>query len=196
MNKKGILVKVKAAPEVGIFGMETPTAIGAVLGILIMVLITILLLRRRESDIVVVKTQKYDDVGWSENPVSATPPASEPVAVATAETAEIQNSGPPIPASGLPTGWTMEQWSYYGEQYLASLEIQPQAPPNPMESYPPAMSTPQYQNQPVMQSFDDVTPASNITNIEQTQQNDARIQEPAPTRASQQLSDLLDDLDI
>ena len=196
MNKKGILVKVKAAPEGGFLGMETPTAIGAVLGILIMVLITILLLRRRESDIVVVKTQNYDDVGWSENPVSATPPASEPVAVATAETVEIQNSGPPIPASGLPTGWTMEQWAYYGEQYLATQEIQPQAPPNPMESYSPAMSTPQSQKQPVMQSFDDVTPASNITNIEQTQQNDARIQEPAPTRASQQLSDLLDDLDI
>jgi hypothetical protein len=25
---------------------------------------------------------------------------------------------PPIPASGLPEGWTMEQWQYYGQQYL------------------------------------------------------------------------------
>ena len=26
--------------------------------------------------------------------------------------------GPPLPASGLPPGWTMEQWVYYGQQYL------------------------------------------------------------------------------
>ena len=26
--------------------------------------------------------------------------------------------GPPIPASGLPVGWTMEQWQHYGQQYL------------------------------------------------------------------------------
>ncbi len=25
---------------------------------------------------------------------------------------------PPIPETGLPTGWTMEQWQYYGQQYL------------------------------------------------------------------------------
>ena len=26
--------------------------------------------------------------------------------------------GPPLPAEGLPPGWTMEQWRYYGQQYL------------------------------------------------------------------------------
>ena len=26
--------------------------------------------------------------------------------------------GPPLPAGGLPPGWTMEQWAYYGQQYL------------------------------------------------------------------------------
>jgi hypothetical protein len=25
---------------------------------------------------------------------------------------------PPLPATGLPAGWTMEQWAYYGQQYL------------------------------------------------------------------------------
>ena len=29
-----------------------------------------------------------------------------------------RSHGPPLPASGLPDGWTMEQWSYYGQQYL------------------------------------------------------------------------------
>ena len=27
-------------------------------------------------------------------------------------------SGPPLPPEGLPAGWTMEQWSWYGEDYL------------------------------------------------------------------------------
>lgn len=27
-------------------------------------------------------------------------------------------AGPPLPATGLPPGWSMEQWVYYGQQYL------------------------------------------------------------------------------
>jgi uncharacterized membrane protein len=27
-------------------------------------------------------------------------------------------AGPPLPASGLPNGWTMEQWQHYGQQWL------------------------------------------------------------------------------
>jgi exonuclease VII small subunit len=27
-------------------------------------------------------------------------------------------AGPPLPAAGLPVGWTMEQWQHYGAQYL------------------------------------------------------------------------------
>jgi hypothetical protein len=29
--------------------------------------------------------------------------------------------GPPLPPSGLPEGWTMEQWSHYGQQYVESM---------------------------------------------------------------------------
>ena len=28
------------------------------------------------------------------------------------------NTGPPLPAEGLPEGWSMDQWTYYGEAYL------------------------------------------------------------------------------
>ena len=28
------------------------------------------------------------------------------------------SNGPPLPESGLPEGWTMEQWKHYGEQWL------------------------------------------------------------------------------
>jgi len=30
----------------------------------------------------------------------------------------IEYQGPPVPPAGLPVGWTMEQWQYYGQQYL------------------------------------------------------------------------------
>lgn len=32
------------------------------------------------------------------------------------------NPGPPLPASGLPVGWTMEQWAHYGQEHLDSLQ--------------------------------------------------------------------------
>jgi hypothetical protein len=28
------------------------------------------------------------------------------------------STGPPLPESGLPVGWSMEQWNHYGQQYL------------------------------------------------------------------------------
>ena len=28
---------------------------------------------------------------------------------------------PPLPPTGLPEGWTMDQWNHYGEQYVQSL---------------------------------------------------------------------------
>jgi hypothetical protein len=34
----------------------------------------------------------------------------------------LGNLGVPLPPTGLPVGWTMEQWSSYGQQYLDSME--------------------------------------------------------------------------
>ena len=34
-----------------------------------------------------------------------------------AQPPEVQ-TGPPVPAAGLPEGWTMEQWGHYGQQWL------------------------------------------------------------------------------
>ena len=33
-------------------------------------------------------------------------------------TTTSQPAGPPLPETGLPPGWTQEQWQYYGQQYL------------------------------------------------------------------------------
>ena len=30
----------------------------------------------------------------------------------------IDETYPPLPVSGLPDGWTMEQWKHYGQQWL------------------------------------------------------------------------------
>jgi len=43
---------------------------------------------------------------------STTSEPSEPVQQAPSE-------APPLPASGLPEGWTMDQWKWYGHEYLA-----------------------------------------------------------------------------
>jgi len=40
------------------------------------------------------------------------PQESEPIAAP-----EVIQS-PPLPESGLPEGWTMEQWQHYGQQWL------------------------------------------------------------------------------
>ena len=42
-------------------------------------------------------------------PPQSAPPAPSP---------SSQPSGPPLPATGLPAGWTMEQWGAYGAQWL------------------------------------------------------------------------------
>ena len=40
------------------------------------------------------------------------------------EVPELDNAttpeGPPVPESGLPEGWTMDQWKWYGQQWLDS----------------------------------------------------------------------------
>ena len=36
---------------------------------------------------------------------------------------EAIDTSPPIPQTGLPEGWTIEQWNYYGAQWLESRKI-------------------------------------------------------------------------
>ena len=55
--------------------------------------------------------------------VPSTPPPAVPAVPAqpvapSAPVAPAQPAGPPLPESGLPQGWTMEQWNAYGHQWL------------------------------------------------------------------------------
>ena len=65
-------------------------------------------------------------------PPSSGPPPSVPTAMPpqapeapksvpdiTAATEATPPTGPPLPESGLPAGWTMDQWNAYGEMWLA-----------------------------------------------------------------------------
>ncbi len=47
-------------------------------------------------------------------------PQSDNITVTTTQPTQVAEQGPPLPATGLPEGWTMDQWQYYGEQYLAT----------------------------------------------------------------------------
>ena len=104
------------------------TTIGSfiVVGLIIAISISIILIKRRrvneDDDIEIIK------------PVSGPPISGPPISIAnnnqiqsnnqvTTQNTDIsQNSdgqiSPPIPETGLPQGWTVEQWKYYGQQYL------------------------------------------------------------------------------
>ena len=46
-------------------------------------------------------------------------PDAEPANDAVVDAPQVQESqGPPVPASGLPEGWTMDQWKWYGQEWL------------------------------------------------------------------------------
>ena len=51
-------------------------------------------------------------------PLGMPPALPKPVAQAPVSTSKAAQSGPPLPATGLPAGWTMEQWNAYGHMWL------------------------------------------------------------------------------
>ena len=51
-------------------------------------------------------------------PTSMPTPAPSPAAAPAPAPAPVEDSAPPLPAGGLPAGWTMEQWKHYGQQWL------------------------------------------------------------------------------
>ena len=61
------------------------------------------------------------EAGTAPAPAPALQPDPSPVPSPAPATA-----GPPLPASGLPPGWSMEQWAFYGERWLEA-----NAPPTP-----------------------------------------------------------------
>ena len=82
--------------------------------------------------VLVLKSRKKSKVGELPMPVFES--------ITTPLTALI-HSEPPVPAEGLPIGWTMEQWTHYGEQWLSQNTVA--AIPDLVQYQPSLMSSPQ-----------------------------------------------------
>ena len=57
-------------------------------------------------------------LGRRRGPGAQQMPPALPSASGLPVAAPIVPAGPPLPPEGLPPGWTMEQWAWYGEDYL------------------------------------------------------------------------------
>jgi len=87
----------------------------------VLVAVTLLLMRKESDD----EVKNFDATSAE---MLAGPPASvepttaltEPEGSTTSTDSgnDVSPQGPPLPATGLPEGWTQEQWVYYGQQYL------------------------------------------------------------------------------
>ena len=91
-------------------------AIGIMLSIALVMGLAIVLQRGRREVVsaeVYDYEEEYEYSGYEEpepSPLVAPPPPP--------------GMGPPLPPEGLPPGWTMEQWNYYGAEYLRRREQQ------------------------------------------------------------------------
>jgi hypothetical protein len=107
--------EVKSQAESSESGSLNFTYIGIGMGVIILVLLSILVMGGRKGDgdtfnslvdhtmvLPATDTVANSAFGGAQELFSAPPP----------------QAGPPLPAEGLPVGWTMEQWQHYGAQYL------------------------------------------------------------------------------
>ena len=93
---------------------------------LFMVMLIALIIRRRSVEFT------EDDILFEGPPVTNGPPITNGPPVSTETTiatdqnvVEYQTTSPILPETGLPAGWSMEQWNHYGQQYLDRLGKQP-----------------------------------------------------------------------
>lgn len=104
--------------------MSSTTMIGAGLGGLVFLAGLLFVMRGRTHDEDLLESLDETPSGPPVNDVShekivpevhtdAQKPAGPP-----ASSAPVSQTGPPLPEGGLPPGWTEEQWTYYGQQYL------------------------------------------------------------------------------
>ncbi|MDA8568301.1 hypothetical protein N9L15_03310 [Euryarchaeota archaeon] len=99
------------------FEMNAEVLATSIAGFLFAAVILTLLLRKRSNreteemyDSHPKTIQVFETVELEQGPpISSPTPEPSPVPLLT---------GPEVPAEGLPAGWSMEQWQYYGQQYL------------------------------------------------------------------------------
>ncbi|MBR68600.1 MAG: hypothetical protein CMA86_03715 [Euryarchaeota archaeon] len=97
-------------------GYSSVVLAGGGIGIVLTIACLMFFLRPR-----VTKEDVFDEV--MAETTMAGPPVSQPTQTLEASEAvpdetQTHTAGPPLPAEGLPPGWSEEQWAYYGQQYL------------------------------------------------------------------------------
>jgi len=108
------------------FGMSLELMATSIAGVLFIAVLMALLLRKRRDD---PESGEPDNFASLNEDIPSGPPVSSngpPVSNAaeiisephTEQSTPPVQAGPEVPAEGLPHGWTMEQWQYYGQQYL------------------------------------------------------------------------------
>ena len=63
------------------------------------------------------ETEDFENKPINGPPISGPPITTQNINHNTPQDT-IPETSPPLPENGLPQGWTMEQWKYYGQQYL------------------------------------------------------------------------------
>ena len=127
-----------------VFSLSNDMIAGSIASLLGMAVIVLVISRRRKNN----QIEKFDENDVPDNsPRIAGPPVSGPPiqSFSTQQTKQVttqnvqqpstQNlnpqhtstnnlhgSAPPIPSTGLPQGWTHEQWAYYGHRYLDNIK--------------------------------------------------------------------------
>jgi hypothetical protein len=110
--------------------MNVEVMAGGIAGILAFILLMVVLLRKRNESTIFEENEPKEiptEIIQAGPPVTNGPPVNPSTGInATAgETSKpTEAAQPPLPEGGLPDGWTMEQWSHYGEQYLDRLKGQ------------------------------------------------------------------------
>ena len=99
--------------------MNAPTLITG--GIAIVMVMLIALIIRRKS--IPFEDDEANEIQGP--PIASGPPASKIDTALQQPVIEHEQSSPAIPESGLPDGWSMEQWHHYGQQYLDRMGKQP-----------------------------------------------------------------------
>jgi hypothetical protein len=99
--------------------MNAPTLITG--GIAIVMVMLIALIIRRKS----IPFEEDEEIEIQGPPITNGPPVSKIDTALQQPAIEQVQSLPAIPETGLPDGWSMEQWHHYGQQYLDRMGKQP-----------------------------------------------------------------------
>lgn len=106
--------------DTGFFTFLSTGSGGASAAIVILGLLFVMLLLVLGLTVVRNRRSEEEQEMW-QSPIPTFDPGDSPVEAPPSEmfTSGLSPDAPPIPAEGLPEGWSIEQWNHYGHQWVA-----------------------------------------------------------------------------